>query len=213
MLTHFGEISVEINMVYSSLTLLASTAINSFKYKLLTQPKTVCIDEAIAQLESEVAELEKYGQELLAHKQQQQQEMLQETVTQGIEELDILANKINTLASQLEAEMSNFKKIAVKVNRSYQNLQQLSDSQLMEWNESTLRHSRTINIWEVHNIAIPIVMKQGKKFIITTKIVDLFKAEEIDAKTKAKLAQKRRSALEAWLVKQNSFKDNLDCYK
>ncbi|MEJ1932933.1 hypothetical protein WDZ92_22220 [Nostoc sp. NIES-2111] len=206
LLTRFDEISVEINMVYSSLTLLASTAIKSFKYKLLTQPKTVCIDEAIAQLESEVTELEKYGQELLAHKQQQQQEILQETVTQGIEELEILANKINTLASQLEAEMSNFKEIAVKVNRSYQDLQLLPNSQLMEWNESTLRQSRPLNIWEVHDTSIPIVVKRGKKFILTTKIVNLFPAEAIDDKTKARAAQKCRSSLEAWLVKQNSFK-------
>jgi hypothetical protein len=207
LITCFEEISVETNMVHSSLTLLTRTAITYFKYNLPNQPDTVCLDEAIAQLELEVTELEQYGQELLANKQQQQQEILEETVTQGIQELEILANKINTLASQLEAEMSNFKEIAVEVNRSYQTLQQLSDSQLMEWNESTLRHSRPLNIWEVHNTSIPIIVKRGKKFILTTKIVNLFQSEvEIDVKSKERTAQKRRSALEAWLVQQNCFK-------
>lgn len=194
-------------MVHSSLTVLTSTTIKSSEYKLLTQFELVFFDTAIAQLELEVAALEKYGQEILAQKQQQQQEIFQDKVTQGIQKLDILAHKINTLAMQIEAEMLIFKEVAVEVNCCSHILQQLSNSQGMEWNESTLRHSRPLNIWEVHNSSIPIVLKRGTKFLLTAKIVNLFQAEQtVDSNTKARAAQKRRNALEAWLAKQHTLK-------
>ncbi|MBD2445602.1 hypothetical protein H6G76_00250 [Nostoc sp. FACHB-152] len=193
-------------MVHSSLTLVKNknTAIK-YKYKLPTQVEFVTLESAIAQLESEVDALEKYAQDLLVQKQQEHTS--QEKVIQGIQELETLAHKINALAIQIEAEMLNFTKVAVEVNRCYHILQQHSNAQDIEWNESTLRHPRPLNIWEVHNSSIPIVIKRGTKFILTAKVVNLFPSEQaVDAKTKAIIAQKRRNSLENWLAKQHTLK-------
>ncbi|WP_427158661.1 hypothetical protein ACQFX9_22565 [Aliinostoc sp. HNIBRCY26] len=195
-------------MVHSSLTLLARNAIKSFQYQLPLQFEFDSLDgvmdyvppEAIAQLESEVAKLEKYGQELLARKQQQGQEILQETVNEGITNLEIIADKINHLAVELENQLSNFKEIAVEINRSYHLLQESYHIKPRE--QKATKPPRPANIWEVHNSAIPVVVKQGKKFILTTKTVNLFQAEEsVDVKAQARTAQKRRKSLEAWLTK------------
>lgn len=194
-----------------ALTLPSSTTTTSVENRLTLQftnaqkLEVVSLDTAVAQLQTEVAELEKRGKDLAEQKQKQQQEILQRQVEQGVQQLETLAGHINALASQLEAEMLKFKEIAVEVNRRYHVIQQPSDFKVMGWNESRLHYWRPLNIWEVHYSAIPAVVRRRSKFVLTAKIVDLFKAEsEVDAQRRAEAAQKRREALEHWLAEQHN---------
>ncbi len=91
--------------------------------------------------------------------------------------------------------MFKFKEIAVEVNRCYHVIQQPPDFKLMGGNESNLHHWRPLNIWEVHHCCIPTVLRRGVQFVLTAKIVNLFKAEgKVNAQRRAETAQKRRQA-------------------
>ncbi len=158
----------------------------------------------LSQLQKEVAKLDKHCQDLAEQKQNQEQEVLNSQVEQGVQTLVSLAWEINALATELEAEILKFKEIAVEVNRGYHAIQQPPNFRAMGWDESRLHYWRPSNIWEVHYSAIPTVVRRGAKFVLTAKIIDMFKAErEVDAQQRAKAAQKSREALEQWLTGQN----------
>lgn len=61
--------------------------------------------------------------------------------------------------------------------------------------ESELYHWRPLNIWEVHHCSIPTVLRRGVQFVLTAKIVNMFKGEgKVNAQRRAETAQKRRQA-------------------
>jgi hypothetical protein len=160
----------------------------------------ISLDTAIAQLQREVEELEDYQKKLATQKHRQERDILHVQVEQGVQELEAVSDKINILATQLEAEMLKFKEIAVEVNRGYHLIQLHSDSEETESNESKIDSDFPINIWQVHYSAIPTVIKRGFQYILTAKNVDMFKAEKEDVQKRAEAAQKRRKALENWLT-------------
>jgi DNA repair exonuclease SbcCD ATPase subunit len=163
------------------------------------------LNTTVAQLQTEVAKLEQNVNYLAEQKWQQEQEIIQCQVEQGVQQLEALAEHINTLANQLETQMLKFKEIALEVNRDYHLIQQPSDFKVMGWNESRPHYWKPLNIWEVHYSVIPAVVRRGSKFVLTAKIVNLFKAEwEVDTQRRAEAAQKRREALERWLVEQHN---------
>jgi DNA repair exonuclease SbcCD ATPase subunit len=177
----------------------------SLQFKNTQKIESVSLDKTIEQLQKGVAELEKNVKESAEQKRKQEQEILQDKVKQGVQQLEDLAGQINALATQLEAEMFKFKEIAIEVNRHYHAIQQFPNFKVIGWNESRLAHWRPLNIWEVHYSAIPAVVRRGSRFVLTAKIVDLFKAEwEVDVQRRAEAAQKRREALERWLAEKHN---------
>ena len=164
------------------------------------------LDTAIAQLQTEVAELENHDNNLVEKKRKQGQESLQHKVEQGVQQLEALAAHINALVSQLEAEMFKFKETTVEVNRCYHVIQQSPNFKVMGWNESKLHHWRPLNVWEVHHCSIPTVLRRGVQFVLTAKMVNLFKGEgKVNVPRRAEMAQKRRQALERWLAEQHNL--------
>jgi seryl-tRNA synthetase len=165
------------------MVLLSNTTTTSVEDRLTLQLKNTqklevtSLDTAIAQLQREVAELENHGKNLVEQKRKQEQESLQHKVEQDVQQLEAIAAHINALATQLEGEMFKFKEIAVEVNRCYHVIQQPPDFNVMGGNESNLHHWRPLNIWEVHHCSIPTVLRRGVQFVLTAKIVNLFKAE------------------------------------
>ncbi|MFH7026465.1 MAG: hypothetical protein ACHBN1_13915 [Heteroscytonema crispum UTEX LB 1556] len=192
-------------------TLLARITSTFIQQKSLNFPakngeksSDISLNTAIAQLQREVEELEAYENKLAKQKQRQERDILQIQVEQGVQELEAVSHRINTLATQLEAEMLKFKEIAVEVNRGYHLIQLHSESEEIESNESKVDSYFPINIWQVHYSEIPTVIKRGFQFILTAKKVDMFKAErEIDVQKRAEAAQKRRKALERWLTEKH----------
>jgi len=194
------------------MALLSNTTTTSVEDRLTLQLKNTqklevtSLDTAIAQLQTEIAELENHEKSLVEEKRKQEQKSLQHKVEQDVQQLEAIAAHINALATQLEAEMFKFKEIAVEVNRCYHVIQQPPDFKLMGWNESKLHHWRPLNIWEVHHCSIPTVLRRGVQFVLTAKIVNLFKAEgKVNAQRRAETAQKRRQALERWLAEQHNL--------
>jgi len=183
------------------MALLSNTTTTSVEDRLTLQLKNTqklevtSLDTAIAQLQTEIAEVENHEKSLVEEKRKQEQKSLQHKVGQDVQQLEAIAAHINALATQLEAEMFKFKEIAVEVNRCYYVIQQPPDFNVMGGNESNLHHWRPLNIWEVHHCSIPTVLRRGVQFVLTAKIVNLFKAEgEVNAQRRAETAQKRRQA-------------------
>jgi predicted nucleic acid-binding protein len=117
----------------------------------------------LAQLAADIAEAEKMNNELVQNKQKNEQRIIEEKVESGVQELQQIAERVNSLAAQLEAEMRHFKDVAVEVNRYY-HIQQKVESDTN--NPSKKNHSYPLNIWDVHFSSIPAVIKRGNKFII-----------------------------------------------
>ena len=139
--------------------------------------------------------MENNGKNLVEKKRKQEQESLQQKIEEGVQQLEALAAHINALVTQLEAEMFKLKKFTVEVNRCYHLIQQSPNFKVMGWNESELYHWRPLNIWEVHHCSIPTVLRHGVQFVLTAKIVNLFKGEgKINAQRRAETAQKRSQA-------------------
>jgi seryl-tRNA synthetase len=183
------------------MALLSNTTTTSVEDRLTLQLKNTqklevtSLDTAIAQLQTEVAELENHGKNLVEEKRKQEQKSLQHKIEQDVQQLEAIAAHINALATQLEAEMFKFKEIAVEVNRCYHVIQQPPDFNVMGGKESNLHHWRPLNIWEVHHCCIPTVLRRGVQFVLTAKFVNLFKAEgKVNAQRRAETAQKRRQA-------------------
>jgi len=131
----------------------------------------------LTQLKIDVAELDKYWQESAEKKRKQDQDILKEKIEKGVQELVVIGGKINSLANEIKALMFKFKEIAVEVNRNYHLIQQHPNLRLTTWDQSKLRCSRPLNMWDVHSSTIPTVVRRGAKFILTAKMVDLFNVE------------------------------------
>ncbi|MBW4507538.1 MAG: hypothetical protein KME64_13645 [Scytonematopsis contorta HA4267-MV1] len=156
------------------------------------------------QLEQEIAELGKQYQQLAKQKLNQEQNSLNSRLKEGIQLLEAIAGSINALAADLEAEIVKFKEVAVEVNKDYHLLQQPRHYKETSLDEAKKHKCKTLNIWEVHNPAVPSIVRRGAKFILTTKTVNLFNSEqEVYTAMRAEAAQKRREALENWLTEQH----------
>ncbi len=140
---------------------------------LLNSPKIVHLN-AFSELEMDVNKLDEYWQSLAENKRKQEQHILIEKIEAGVQELTILADKINNSANEIKTLMLSFKEIAVEVNRNYHLIQQTFNFSLMKLDQSK-RRLRPLNIWDIHSSTIPTVVRHGAKFILTKKIVDLFK--------------------------------------
>lgn len=97
--------------LYLTMALLSNTTTTSVEDRLALQLKNTqklevtSLDTAIAQLQTEVAEVENHEKNLVEEKRKQEQESLQHKVEQDVQQLEAIAAHINALASQLEAEM------------------------------------------------------------------------------------------------------------
>lgn len=163
-------------------------------------------EAVLAQLQDEVVELAKYEKKVAELQKQQTQEILQGQVAQGIQQLASLADSINALAIQLETEMLKFKETAIETNQAYRAIQQPTDLTAIGMEQPRLHCWKPFSIWQVHYSAVPAVVKERAKFVLTARIVDLFQAErEGDAHRRAETAQRRRKALERWLAERRRF--------
>lgn len=173
------------------------------------KPEIDSLHTAISQLQLEVVARKNYTESLADSKQKQEHEILQGKVEEGIHKLEVIKEQINYLATQLESEMVKFTEIAVEVNQDYHVIQQPLNLKVIPVNESRLHNCLPTNIWELHHLAtIPTLVKRGSQFVMSAKNVDLFQSEgTVDARRRAKAAQKRREALESWLVEQRSNQD------
>lgn len=114
---------------------------------LISQPTVVGRDAALAQLQGDVDDLAKL--EKLAELQNQQvRQTLKGEVAQGIQQLAFLADRINALDTQPEAEMLNFKQIAIETNKAYRTIQQPPDLKVMGMERPARLHRiRPLSIW------------------------------------------------------------------
>lgn len=129
--------------------------------------------QTLTQLEMDISELDKYCQELVENRRNEEQRILTEKIEVGVQQLTIIAEKINILANEIKTLMFSFKEIAVEVNRNYHLMQQSFNLSLTKLDQSK-RRLRHLNIWDIHDSSIPTVIRCGAKFILTKKIVDLF---------------------------------------
>lgn len=172
---------------------------------IISQPIVTNEEAALAQLQIDVEELANSlakRQTKLAERQKQQGwEVLKSEFERGIRQLLVLTDSINFLATQLETQMLDFKKVASETNKAYQNIQQSSDLKDME--QLKLREWKTHSLWQVHSSSVPTVLKGKTGFILTMRIVDLFQRErEEDISILTKTAQRRREAFECWLAER-----------
>jgi len=172
------------------------------------QLKQLEIDEYVdlTQLQDDVAALVKQQEKLAELQKEQLRQSLKSEIAQGIQQLTSLAERINTLGNQLEAEMLQFKKIATETNKAYCAIQEPPKLKVMARKQPILYGWRPLCIWQVHQSIVPTVVKQRAVFILTAKMVDLFQSErERDVQRLAEAAQRRRKALENWLAERRQF--------
>ncbi|MGB7443294.1 MAG: hypothetical protein WA919_19680 [Coleofasciculaceae cyanobacterium] len=181
------------------------------QFSLANQTKSPSLKTSINQLQREVNKLEYHCQCLINHKQLQKQHTLHNQVKHGVQQLETQAEQINTLATQLEVEMVKFRETAVKVNQSYRRLQSAQTFKAKDDDELKLYNQSPLNIWEIHNCALPLIVRYGVKFILTTRNVNLFKTrEEPDHQRQTKTLQERRKKLEIWLTEQRHQAEKKD---
>lgn len=151
-----------------SINIITSTNLN---LGIVTQDK--CQKVTLSQLQIETSDLDKYWQEIAESKRKEELYTLTQKIEAGIQELTVIAEKINSLANDIKALMFCFKEIAVKVNRDYHLIQQTFNLSLTKLDKSK-RRLRPLNIWEIHDSSIPTVIRRGAKFILTKTTVNLF---------------------------------------
>lgn len=172
------------------------------------QLKQLEIDEYVdlAQLQDDVAALAKQQEKLAELQKEQLRQSLKSEIAQGIQQLTSLADRINALGNQLEAEMLKFKKIASETNKAYCAIQEPPNLKVIAREQPILHGWKPLCIWQVHQSIVPTVVKQREVFFLTAKIVDLFQSErERDVQRLAEAAQRRRKALENWLTERRQF--------
>lgn len=157
----------------------------------------------LTQLQLHVAELVEFRNYLQDLQQLQKQEELYHQVAEGMQKLVDQGVRINTLATQLELEILQFKEIALEVNQPYQAIQQPLELKTPGNDELRRFRWRPLNIWEVHYSKVPTVVRHKTGFVLTAKTIDLFNAEgELEFQKQIKAAQRRREAFESWLVQK-----------
>jgi phage FluMu protein Com len=160
---------------------------------------------ALTQLQEELAELYKRCQHLAEQKLNQEHNTVKSKVQQGVQLLEVMAQNINALVAEIEAEILTFKEIAIEVNRCYHLLQQPSGIKQESFEQPKKHHCKTLNIWEVHAPSVPTVVRRGAKFIVTSRKINMFNTkDENDTQIRAEIAQERRQNLEKWLIEKNS---------
>ncbi len=130
----------------------------------------------LTRLEHEILELAKVKKYLDFEECYQHQKGLLYLVDEGVQKLAEQADSINHLASQLESAMLQFKEIAVKVNPLYHAIQQPPNAKTI-LEEIGKFHRRSLNVWEVHSVAVPVVVKHKYRFILTARNLDLFRSQ------------------------------------
>jgi hypothetical protein len=147
----------------------------------------------LSQLKHDIQELElSLGKTIEA-----QPDSLQQRVNKGIEQLQLQSQHINDMAAQLEAELIEFKQLANQVNQDYHAIQSPNRSENSQSSSAPVDRTRPANIWEIRAAAIPNILKQGDRFILTTKQV--LEVAEDNAENRVKKAQERQKALASWL--------------
>lgn len=158
----------------------------------------------LTQLQSDVAECEKYVEE---QRKLQEKEALQHRLAEEIQQLATLGDRINALATQLEAEMLSFKEIAQEANQTYHAIQQPPDWKAIARGKSKLSRWKPCDMLEVDSPVVPTVVRRGSRFILRAKTVESLVDREDDVVTgEAKSALQRREALERWLVEKRKRK-------
>jgi hypothetical protein len=165
----------------------------------LSQKLIVPCQTKLKQLQNDVASLAEHEERLSEIQNQQLIQILQNNIELGIKQLDLQAERINSLALKLEAEMLNFEKLVTEINPA---LRQLRDLNKKSRKQRILSWTSPLSIWQIHSSIVPIVIKQRGVFILATKTVDFFQK---DCQRRAELAQRRRQKFENWLLQQRRF--------
>lgn len=128
------------------------------------------VQPALFLLQEEVAKVEK----ALLDLQKKKHEVLQQKFSTGIENLGLLANKINALTSNLESEILNFKETAIEVNHIYHTIQDSPGLKLLEGDKSTITSWKPLNVLQIKNLALslPVVTMREAQFFLTLKAVN-----------------------------------------
>lgn len=160
-------------------------------------PAKVSVTAAFTALQEDVVKLEKSIVQLTQHKQEDRKQQ-KERKMQRLEEQ---ADRINVLAEQLAAEMSNFQEMAQHVNSNCSNLNPVD---LAENSGSATQDASTepVSGWEIQEISVPTIVKRDSQFVLMAIAVEKPKTEEEDAARRTAKAQQRREALESWLEAQ-----------
>lgn len=163
-------------------------------------------EAVLAQLQDDVAALVLREEKLAELQKQEVRQTLKGKVAQGIQQLNSLADIINTLATQLETEMLKFKQTAIETNCAYRAIQQPPDLKAMGMEQPNFHRWRPLSIWQVNYSSVPTVVKERGRFVLTARIVDLFQAErEKDAQRRAEAAQHSRKTFERWLSERRKL--------
>jgi hypothetical protein len=165
----------------------------------LSQKLIVPFQTRLKQLQNDIASLAEHEERLSEIQNQQLIQILQKKVELGIEQLDLQAEHINSLALQLEVEMLNFQKIVAAINPALRQLRYLNNKSRKQ---PILSWTPPLSIWQIHSSIVPIVVKQRGVFILAAKTVDFFQK---DCQRRAELAQRRRQKFENWLLQQRRF--------
>lgn len=142
-------------------------------------------------------------------RQQQLQETLRNQVVEGIRQLEILADCINAQSMQMEVQLLQFRDIALDIDRSCHTIYQSSERQpLVDLEQSRHTCWQPASIWQVRDLGVPEVVRQGKGFILMTKAVNL-RAQADDFQKRVRIAQQRRETLERWLEARRIIQKHL----
>lgn len=133
----------------------------------------------LSQLQIDLVALETHLQYSIEKSSNQEKIHLNYQIETGVQRLIDIAGKINNLSSDIEALMLHFKDIALDINHKYHLMQQSQNLLTNQGDTPKLHRQRPLNIWEIHSSTLPDVVRQGAKFILTSRIVDLFKSEQI----------------------------------
>jgi len=145
----------------------------------------------LSQLEKDINQLQKFLQEST----KSQQESLGQRFDRGMASLESQSEQINQLAERLAAEILKFQELADRVNQDYHAIQNAETRSSCP--SDRLNRTPVANICEVRVSAIPTVVKEGDRFILTTK--SMVEDDQDNPETRVKKAQQRQKALEYWL--------------
>lgn len=122
--------------------------------------------------------------------------ILRQRTAKGLKRLEHQAERINQLSAELEAAMLDLKAIASEVNRDWRALQATQKPTTGASSKQDAIASFVPNVCEYQSVNIPSVQhKRSGSFVLTSRPVDLFKAEReanLLAQTLRHRARKKR---------------------
>ena len=96
---------------------------------------------------------------------------------EGMQHLEVQAERINTLASQMASEIIRFRDLAIEVNSRYQTLQHCPQTNRMSL-AVTSPTSELFPVWEIDSAALPTLVKRDFSFVLSFVSLEVFNNSE-----------------------------------